>query len=249
MEPTYFAEEVIVHPNHPLTFGAWIPRAHQNGARNRKTRHPRTTMFPSKVSGTFCAVGSDKKDWLVTAKPEIVSHQRLEPGETSTPLRLKSRACIRVYWQIMFQINLRQCKLTWQCKMCRKIVRCKCILRECLSLLFLEGHILTYFSNVYWTKRVQRKQLQPFFLVATWAFLSQDFLISIEDDMAGGFPSSVPEHDKTLKAPTISQSNTGMFSCFQMNINQKNWHHQPDHVMKIWLLSVHGISLQAYKYL
>lgn len=37
------------------------------------------------------------------------------------------------------------------------------------------------------------------------------FLISIEDDMAGGFPSIVTEHDKTLKAPTISQSNTGMF--------------------------------------
>ena len=26
MEPKYFAEEVIRHPNHPLTFGDWIPR-------------------------------------------------------------------------------------------------------------------------------------------------------------------------------------------------------------------------------
>ena len=27
MEPKYFAEKVIGHPNHPLTFGDWIPRA------------------------------------------------------------------------------------------------------------------------------------------------------------------------------------------------------------------------------
>ena len=26
MEPKYLAEEVIVHSNHPLTFGDWIPR-------------------------------------------------------------------------------------------------------------------------------------------------------------------------------------------------------------------------------
>ena len=26
MEPKYLAEEVIVHPNHHLTFGDWIPR-------------------------------------------------------------------------------------------------------------------------------------------------------------------------------------------------------------------------------
>ena len=26
MEPKYLAEEVIERPNHPLTFGDWIPR-------------------------------------------------------------------------------------------------------------------------------------------------------------------------------------------------------------------------------
>ena len=31
MEPKHFAEEVIVCPNHPLTFGDWIPIGHEIG--------------------------------------------------------------------------------------------------------------------------------------------------------------------------------------------------------------------------
>ena len=84
----------------------------------------------------------------------------------------------------------------------------------------LEGHI---FLKCLLDEKGSKETASTFFMVATWAFLSRDFLISIEDDMAGGFPSIVPEHDKTLKAPTISQSSTGMFSCFQMlHINQTN---------------------------
>ena len=49
-------------------------------------------------------------------------------------------------------------------------------------------------------------QLQPF-LMETWTFLSWELVISIGDDVAGGFPKFVPEHDKTLKAPTNSYHN------------------------------------------
>jgi len=86
--------------------------------------------------------------------------------------------------------------------------------------LILEGQI---FLKCFLDKKGSKETASTFFLVATWAFLSRDFLISIEDHMAGGFPSIVPEHDKALKAPTISQSNTGMSSWLQMlHINQKN---------------------------
>ena len=42
MEPKYLAEEVIIHPNHHLTFGDWIPRKKKQTAgflKNKKTPH------------------------------------------------------------------------------------------------------------------------------------------------------------------------------------------------------------------